>query len=347
MNPARAVAERHSVVFAAPGKIEVICEAAPLPGPGEMAVETIVSAISPGTEMLFYRGQVPPDMAIDSTFAGMDEPVHYPLRYGYACVGRVTSLGPEVDPAWLGRLIFAFHPHTSRFVVAPAAVIPVPAGLSAEQAALLPVFETAVNLVMDGRPAIGEVVAVVGAGIVGLCTTALLAGFPLAEVWVVDPLAARRDLALTLGASHALSPGPGGPRGPGRQLDADLCFELSGNPAALDTAIAVTGYAGRIVVGSWYGEKRAPVALGGKFHRSRIRLLSSQVSTVDPAWGGRWDKQRRLRVAWAMLERVPVDRLITHRIPVSDSARAYEQIDRRPEETIQVLLTYGFNVSTF
>ena len=204
---------------------------------------------------------------------------------------------------------------------------------------MLPALETAVNLVMDGRPAIGEVVAVVGAGIVGLCTTALLAAFPLHGLYVVDPLAARRELALALGATAGLSPDAAAAAQP--YGEADLCFELSGNPAALDTAIALTGYAGRIVVGSWYGEKRAPVALGGKFHRSRIRLVSSQVSTVDPAWGGRWDKRRRLQVAWAMLARIPVDRLITQRIPVAAAAAAYEQIDRRPEETIQVLLTYG------
>jgi threonine dehydrogenase-like Zn-dependent dehydrogenase len=155
----------------------------------------------------------------------------------------------------------------------------------------------------------------------------------------VDPLFARRELALALGANGVLPPDD--VLALDGLVEADLCYELSGNPAALDTAIALTGYAGRIVIGSWYGEKRAPVAFGGKFHRSRIRLVSSQVSTVDPAWTGRWDKRRRLQVAWAMLARIPADKLITQRIPVAAAAAAYDQIDRRPEETIQVLLTYG------
>ncbi|MCB0057282.1 MAG: zinc-binding dehydrogenase, partial [Caldilineaceae bacterium] len=130
----------------------------------------------------------------------------------------------------------------------------------------------------------------------GLLTTALLARFPLAELVAVDPLPQRRALALDLGAHRALAPD---------DLDDpasyDLVYEVSGAPAALNTALALAGYAGRVVIGSWYGAKQAPIDLGGAFHRSRIRLLSSQVSTLDPRWLGRWDKARRLDVAWAML----------------------------------------------
>ena len=63
---------------------------------------------------------------------------------------------------------------------------------------------------------------------------------------------------------------------------ADLTYELSGAPAALDQAIRITGFSGRVVIGSWYGTKRASLDLGGRFHRSRIRLISSQVSSLSP-----------------------------------------------------------------
>jgi threonine dehydrogenase-like Zn-dependent dehydrogenase len=69
-----------------------------------------------------------------------------------------------------------------------------------------------------------------------------------------------------------------------RTLDpgADLTFELSGNPLALNNAIALTRFSGRIVIGSWYGEKQMDINLGGTFHRSRIKLISSQVSSISP-----------------------------------------------------------------
>jgi hypothetical protein len=61
------------------------------------------------------------------------------------------------------------------------------------------------------------------------------------------------------------------------------------------------------------GQKRAEIDLGGAFHRSRIRLISSQVSTISPELSGRWDKSRRFEVAWQALERIKPEKWITHR----------------------------------
>jgi threonine dehydrogenase-like Zn-dependent dehydrogenase len=121
---------------------------------------------------------------------------------------------------------------------------------------------------------------------------------------------------------------------------ADLTFELSGNPTALNDAIALTAFSGRIVVGSWYGEKQVEVNLGGTFHRSRIKLISSQVSTIAPELVGRWDKARRFDAAWKALERIKPEKWITHRFPIDDAANAYRLLDEDPQDTIQVLFTY-------
>ena len=327
--------DRVSVLFAAPGEVTVVRETIPDPEPGEVLVQSVTSAISAGTELLFLRGQVPPGTAVDSTIQALDGSVAFPLRYGYACVGRVTAAGAPADAGWIGRNVFAFHPHTSHFTAPVSQLVPVPDGLDLRRAALLPNMETAVNFVMDGRPVIGERVAVVGLGVVGLLTTALLARFPLAELVAVDPLPQRRALALDLGAHRALAPD---------DLDDpasyDLVYEVSGAPAALNTALALAGYAGRVVIGSWYGAKQAPIDLGGAFHRSRIRLLSSQVSTLDPRWLGRWDKARRLDVAWAMLRDLRAERVITHTLPVSDAPAAYRLLSEHPEQAVQVLFDY-------
>ena len=116
-----------------------------------------------------------------------------------------------------------------------------------------------------------------------------------------------------------------------------LTLEVSGAPFALDDAIALTRFSGRIVVGSWYGEKRAALDLGGAFHRSRIQLISSQVSTIAPALSARWDKARRFEVAWQALGRVRPERWITQRFPLEQAAEAYRLLDERPHETIQVI----------
>ncbi|WP_297641243.1 zinc-binding alcohol dehydrogenase [Caldilinea sp.] len=327
---------RRSVIFAAPGKVVVQAEPIPQPQPGELLVQTLVSAVSAGTELLFLRGEVPVNMEVDSAIPALNGAVRYPLRYGYACVGRVIEAGEEQDRGWLGCTVFAFHPHASHFVASTAQILPVPDDLTPHRAALLPNMETAVNLVMDGQPGIGERVAVIGLGVVGLLTIALLARFPLETLLAVDPLPQRRGLATAMGAHAALAP---------EELTEwsgyDLVYEVSGSPIALNTALALTGFAGRIVIGSWYGVKQAPLDLGGAFHRSRIRLLASQVSTIDPRWSGRWNKKRRIDLAWAMLRTVEIERLITHRLPVEEAPTAYRLLEQEPEHTLQVLLEYG------
>jgi threonine dehydrogenase-like Zn-dependent dehydrogenase len=112
----------------------------------------------------------------------------------------------------------------------------------------------------------------------------------------------------------------------------------------LNEAIELTAFSGRIVVGSWYGEKRGELNLGGSFHRSRIKLISSQVSTIAPELSGRWDKSRRFEVAWSALQRIRPEKWITHRFPLEKAAEAYHLLDENPQETIQVVFEYSHEI---
>lgn len=332
------------LLFAAP--LQVIIEEFPVPPPppGHLLVRTAVSAISPGTEMLVYRGELPRDLALDATIPALAQAPTYPLTYGYAAAGQVMAVGAQADEGWLGRWVFAFTPHASHFIVPVSAALPLPQDVSPEQAVFLPNMESAVNFLMDGAPQLGEEAVVFGQGVVGLLTTALLARFPLRTLVGVDAIPGRRARGQTLGAHQSLDPtAPEWPASVAAALigeGADLVFELSGNPLALDQAIQVAGFGARLIVGSWYGSKPVTLNLGGPFHRKRLRLLSSQVSTVDPRHSGRWDKERRLSLAWHHLTTVPVSSLVTHRIPLDDGAEAYRLIHRQSHETLQVILTY-------
>ncbi len=340
---------REALWFTAPREVAVRQEALPAPQAGEVVVEAIVSAVSPGTEMLFYRGDVPTGMAVDATIDGMDSAVAYPLTYGYALVGKVVELGAEVDKTWLGREVFLFHPHASHAVVGVDQLMPLPEGMAPETAVFLPNMETAVSFLMDARPMIGEQVLVMGLGIVGLLTTALLTALPLASLVAVDRFAMRREMALELGVSAVVDPAADAfvrqtrdaLQGSRPYTGADLVFELTGNPAALDSAIELSGFNSRVLVGSWYGSKQAPLRLGEQFHRSHMRLISSQVSTIAPQWAGRFSKARRLQMAWQMLNAVRPDRFVTQRMPLSQAAVAYDRIDREPASAVQLLFTYA------
>jgi len=306
------------------------------PGVDEVVVDTDASAISAGTELLVYRDETPDDLPVDETIDAFDDSFEYPLRYGYAAAGRVVETGSEVDDEWLDRQVFAFRPHQTRFVADPGDLVVLPEDVSPAHGCLLPTVETATNLALDSEPKLGESVVVFGAGVVGLCTTRLLSAFPLDELVVVEPIATRRETASAMGADRTMTP-----EAAAAELgDADLAVELSGEPAVLNDAIDAVGYDGRIVVGSWYGEKRAPIDLGGSFHRDRIELVSSQVSTIDPARRGRWDRDRRFEAAVEWLDQLDCERLISHRVPFAEAADAYELLDDRAESALQVVLTY-------
>jgi len=231
--------------------------------------------------------------------------------------------------------VFSFQPHTSHFLAAEDALYEVPEGVSAATATHWPMLETAVNLVLDAKPLVGERVLVVGQGIVGLMATKLLARFPLARLWSVDPVGSRRQASLRAGASRALDPD---------ELEAgsdfDLSLELSGTAAGLNVAIAATGFEGRVVIGSWYGAKRTEVDLGTHFHRGRLRLVSSQVSHLGSSLLSRWSKKRRMDVAGELLSESDVGTLITHRFPLERAVEAYALVDEHPEDCLQVLLAY-------
>jgi len=341
---------RQTLLFTAPEKLEIQEENLAPPARGQVVVQTLFSAISPGTEMLIYRGQAPHDMMQDETIPSLQKSnFKYPFKYGYSVVGQVKAVGEDVDEGWIGRKVFSFHPHESAFVANLTELIPLPFGISAENALFLPNMETAINFLLDGRPLIGEAVAVFGLGIVGILTTALLVDFPLGALVTFDKYPHRRHVALELGATASLDPYSAGwlQKAQAEVIQAgltgeyDLVFELSGKPVALNQAIAVTGFNGRVVIGSWYGKNEVRLELGGRFHRSRMRLISSQVSTVTPELGGRWNKARRIMLAWKKLQQIKPEQWITHRFPFEKAAQAYELLAAHPEQTIQVVLTYS------
>ncbi|WP_108126311.1 zinc-dependent alcohol dehydrogenase [Saccharospirillum mangrovi] len=327
--------------FTAPFQVEVRNVPLPPPAANEVQVRSLYSAVSPGTELLLYRGQLPGSMALDSSLESLQGASQYPVQYGYACVGEVHQTGADVDPAWLGKTVFSFQPHASHFNARPDQLITVPNDISAEAAVFLPNMETAVNLVQDGQPMLGERVVVLGQGVVGLLLSGVLSQYPLASLQAVEGQADRQALARQLGVQAVFSPAEAIPNQQPDLADADLIYEISGHTDALNLAIGLSGYASRIVIGSWYGNKPVSVDLGGEAHRNRLQLITSQVSTLAPTLSGRWSKERRFDVAWEMIRRLSPTQLITHRLPLREAGTLYQQLHDAQAGIVQPLFDYS------
>ncbi len=328
-----------AVWFPAAGEVELRREADGRLGADEVRVRAIASGVSHGTEMLVFRGHAPADLALDlPTLAGS---YAFPIKFGYASVGRVVATGADVRDLRPDDRVFVHHPHQDEYVVPAARAIALPAGIAEEDGVFLANVETALNVALDAHLRLGEVAVVFGQGVVGLLVTQLLrrAG---ADVVAVEPIARRRSLALACGAREAVAPGDAAAtvaRRTGRR-GADVVVEVSGSASALRQAIEVAAFQAPVVVASWYGTKPVELSLGTAFHRNRLRLVSSQVGHLDPTLEPRWDRARRLALACDLLGELVLAPLITHRIPFRDAPAAYALVDRHPEETVQVVLTY-------
>ena len=325
-----------AVRFVAPGRVEVGEVAVGEPADGELMVRTEFSGISGGTEMLAYRGELDPGVALDDTLEALGGTFAYPFTYGYSAVGIVERSRGSIPE---GARVFAFHPHQDVFVIGEHDVIPLD-GEDARRATLLPLVEAALQTCLDAGPRLGEAVAVLGLGCVGALTGALLtrAG---ARVIGSEPRPERRRVAAALGVEVVA------PEDLAARLDevtdgrgVPLVIEASGRPDVLAASLSLLAHEGTALVCSWYGTKPVPLPLGAEFHRRRLVIRSTQVSTIPAELAARWDRGRRREAARALLSELPLDALATHEFPFEHAPDAYAAVAGDVPELIHAALRY-------
>ena len=207
-------------------------------------------------------------------------------------------------------------------------------------ATLFPLVETALQVSLDAGPRLEEPVVVLGLGPVGILTAALLdrAG---AEVVGVDPREDRREAAILFGIPavnvseigavvERLTSGAGVP----------LVVDATGHPPALARALELLRHEGEVLVCGWYGTKDVSLPLGREFHRRRLQIRSTQVSTIPAHLARTWDVQRRRRVATTLLSELPLKLLTTHDVTFDQAAEAYAALDRGDAGLMHVALRY-------
>jgi threonine dehydrogenase-like Zn-dependent dehydrogenase len=292
----------------APGCGEIRTETLPPPAPGLRRVRTLASGISRGSEALVFAGRVPPSQyqAMRAPLMGGSFP--FPVKYGYSAVGTDDT----------GARVFVLHPHQDSFAAPEALCIAVPDAVPSRRAVLAANMETALNIAWDAAPLAGERILVIGAGVVGLLTGALLARTPAATVTLTDIIPARAPLAARLGCRFVLPADA--------PADQDLVVHASGSEAGLQLALDRAGFEARIVEASWFGDRAPRVPLGEAFHARRLRLISSQVGSVAAAMRGRIPHARRLALALGLLADGAFDGLLEPATPFEQMPAAMPRL---------------------
>ena len=292
--------------YMAAGRAELRPESVGEPAPGGVRVRALFGAISRGTERLVFRGAVPASQYDRMRAPHMAGTFPFPVKYGYATVGRVEA-GP---PALTGRLVFALYPHQSVFTLAAEEVAVLPEQVPPARAVLAANMETALNAVWDAAPAPADRIAVVGGGVMGLLVARLCSRMPGTEVTVIDVESARAALAQALGARFAEP--AAAPEG------CDLVFHASATAAGLATALRIAGQEATVTELSWYGAGEVAAPLGEAFHSRRLRLVSSQVGEVAPSHRPRWSRAQRLHAALELLADPALDDLLAPATPFAE-----------------------------
>jgi threonine dehydrogenase-like Zn-dependent dehydrogenase len=320
--------ECRQLVFTGPGKVGLRSLRIE-PAQDELVVESRLMGISAGTELAVFRGEC-------SDFSGESlpglQPSGYPLAYGYINAGQVPG----------GSRVFGFASHQDRFCARPDELIQL-GGLSWDDAVFLPSMETALGIVHDAHPRLGDRYCVAGQGIVGILVARIFVSMGVGVI-SLETNAFRRRISREAGAL-SLDPGD-----PGLSADIarftngngwDCAINCSGSETALQVLIDLAPADSTILEASWYADRRVSLGLGQAFHRKRLRIASSQVSFLGPAMGKGWTKARRFAVVLDLLDRLRPAAYISHRFAMDEADKAYAVLSTPEAEVLQVVIDPG------
>jgi 2-desacetyl-2-hydroxyethyl bacteriochlorophyllide A dehydrogenase len=290
----------------------------------------LASGVSQGTELVLYRGEA--RAPFDPSLEPPGTPV-YPRRYGYAWIGEVVALGAGLEGPPAGTRVFALAPHGDFHALDAPTLRPLDPALPAHRAVLAASLETAVTCTWDAGASVGDTAVILGGGVIGLLVAYLMSRGG-SRVRLVEPSERRRAIAAAWGVA-ALHPDEDRPRG-----DADVVVEATGDPAVLDRAMVHAAHEATIVVASFYGARTAPIGLGAEFHRRRLLLRSTQVSTIPGARVARWTPARRFDVVRDLLCDARLDDLLDAPVSFASAADVYARLDRSPGDAGQTVFVY-------
>jgi 2-desacetyl-2-hydroxyethyl bacteriochlorophyllide A dehydrogenase len=222
----------------------------------------------------------------------------------------------------------------AQYIRAPAGdfnCAPIPEGLTADQALMLTDnLPTAWFGLRNARIELGNTVAVVGLGPIGLMAVegALVLG--AARVFAIDLVPERRAIAASLGAmplDPATAAGEIAAATSGQMCDADV--EAVGADATINIAIAVVGRSGRVSVVGVNQNPKFELNMAAAFFKG----LSFRIGTcsVPEHWGE--------IVPLIQQGRLHPERFITHEMPLSAGAEAYRLFDAREGGALKMVMT--------
>lgn len=192
-----------SILFTGKGTAGLVEEPVPEPKAGEVRIRIVRSCISSGTERSLVSGV--PDSGV-GIFSDSDA-VTWPRRAGYSSAGVVDAVGAGVSSLKPGDRAAASWTSHSQYVCVPEeSAYPVPEGVALGDAALAHIATFPFAAIRKCRLEPGEGAIAMGQGVLGQLAVLILRASGAVPVLAADPVAAKRERAIALGADAALDP---------------------------------------------------------------------------------------------------------------------------------------------
>jgi L-iditol 2-dehydrogenase len=321
-----------------PGHFRIVERKIEDPAPGQVQVRVAAVGICGSDLHNFKEGSIG------------DIACRYPMVLGHEPTGTVVKTGTGVtgwsagDRAALEPAVYCYHCEFCRtgrhnvcsnirflsmppdpgflreYVNLPVEnLVPLPAGVDLDTGTLFEPLAVALHSMKFAAPQAGERAVVFGAGPIGLLTIAALRLSGAARIWAVEPVAARRALALAIGADAAFDPVECDPvrtlAGETRGRGVDLAIDCAAGGDSIQQAIAATRNAGRVVVTGIPAAQHVPV----DFHllrRKELALYNVRRSNHES------------ETALELLADAPqrFAALVTHALPLEDVERAFAML---------------------
>jgi len=311
----------------------------------EVRVLSRFGAAKHGSEMALFQGYAGHRGNYDGNlrlFTQETQMVIYPVGLGNICVGEVVETGPDVENIRVGETVFAHGSFRQEHVWNADRVRKLPNGVPWQAAVCLDPADFALGAVRDGHIRLGDAVAVIGMGAIGLFVVQLARLAGAHPVIAVDPIPLRRDVAQECGADIVLDPTA---CDAGLEIKlatekrgADVCVDYSGHFTALQAALRGVAYLGTVVAGAWPGSYPAGLDLGAEAHFNRPTIVFSRACSEPNPEYPNWDETRLFSVVWRLLcdgslKSVPVVQPV---VPFDDLLEAYPKIASAPEENVKL-----------
>ncbi|MFK7787565.1 MAG: zinc-binding alcohol dehydrogenase [Crocinitomicaceae bacterium] len=328
-----------SIVLHGNGKVQLEMRETLAPDSNEVLVETIFSAISPGTERNLLLGT-------DQDDSVWSELQSYPRLTGYSNVGKVVKVGSKVDSQLIGEIVHNHGAHQQYAISAAEKVTVIPEMVNWKEATFASLGKVTMNSLRRGAVTWGETVLVTGMGIVGQFAVqfALIAGAK--RVVAVDisderlALLPKDDRIITIKDAQGNFPDQLQDKG----IAVDVGIEASGNPAVINNLAKSIREQGRLVMLS------SPNGTTSfHFHdycnRNSLTIIGSHGFSHPPHGylGNQWSSKNHgeLFMEYMKLGLLDPSKLITHEFSSQDAISAYKLLSSNKNSSLGIILNWS------